>query len=204
MLYKICGMTRQDDIDVAATLDFNFCGFIFHAASPRSVAPDHAAKLDTHGMGRVGVFVNQSANEIMEIMQIASLDYAQLHGPYTVADAMMLGPEKVIRVMWPERYSQRADFISACEQWANACAFFLLDSGQTGGGSGKTHATSFIHGITLPRPWFLAGGLNPENVCCCMEHNPAGLDVNSGLEISPGCKSHALMQIFMQKCQERK
>ena len=57
MFVKICGMTRQQDLDIASSLGANLCGFIFAQKSPRFITPGAAAALDSHGMARVGVFL---------------------------------------------------------------------------------------------------------------------------------------------------
>ena len=68
MLIKFCGLTRQEDVDQAARLGATMCGFIFHARSPRGVTPAQAAALESGSMLRVGVFVEQNAEEIRRIM----------------------------------------------------------------------------------------------------------------------------------------
>ena len=71
MRIKICGMSEQRRIDEAASLGVDFCGFVFHEKRPRNVTPSQVSLLDTHGMKRVGVFVNQRADEMREIIRIA-------------------------------------------------------------------------------------------------------------------------------------
>lgn len=66
---KVCGITRQSDLSTAMGMGAHFCGFIFHPGSPRYIAPSRAAALDSALIRRVGVFVNQNAEEIMDIMK---------------------------------------------------------------------------------------------------------------------------------------
>lgn len=87
---KVCGITRQSDLSTAMGMGAHFCGFIFHPKSPRYIAPSRAAALDSALIRRVGVFVNQNAEEIMDIMKTARLEFAQLHGaqsPWTARAA---------------------------------------------------------------------------------------------------------------------
>ncbi len=186
---KICGQTHQSATDNASSCGASYLGFIFHPRSPRSISPSHAAEIRTVGVNRVGVFVKQKAEAICDIMQQARLNYAQLHGAQNMADADKIGTERVIRVIWPERHETVASLQAEINQWAPHCAFFLLDAGKQGGGHGKRIALENIKGIHFPKPWILAGGLDAENVKELIQVcQPDGLDLNSGLEFSPGFK----------------
>ena len=133
---KVCGITRQSDLSTAMGMGAHFCGFIFHPGSPRYIAPPRAAALDSALIRRVGVFVNQNAEEIMDIMKTARLEFAQLHGAHSLDCARRIGPEKVIRVLWPDRYESVDALQREMELWADSCAWFLLDAGTQGGGTG--------------------------------------------------------------------
>ncbi|MBD5553482.1 MAG: phosphoribosylanthranilate isomerase [Desulfovibrio sp.] len=202
MMLKICGMTRQADLDCAQELGFDFCGFIFHAKSPRHLAPQMAAGLQSGVMRRVGVFVEHEPGEILEIMRIARLDYAQLHGDYDREAVALIGAGRVIRVLWPQRYAAREAMLR--EAAKADCAWYLLDAGPSGGGSGAALAWRELAGLALPAPWFLAGGLAAGNVGPALAAcSPHGLDFNSGLEQSHGCKSHAKMRAAVRALAER-
>ncbi len=190
---KICGQTEQHAIDHALSLGVDALGFIFHEKSPRSMSPQQAASLHTGCSLRVGVFVQQEGMSIRAMMDAARLDLAQLHGAQTRADAELIGCSRVIRVLWPDRYpapdapkSLQADI----DHWAQHCAYYLLDAGQDGGGHGCTlRAAHLLAQLRFPRPWILAGGLNAQNAGSLYEqYCPYGLDLNSGLESSPGVK----------------
>lgn len=76
--------------------------------------------------------------------------------------------------------------------FAPHCGLFLLDAGQSGGGSGHTLRWRALQGLHAPRPWLLAGGLSPDNMESALaECAPDGLDLNSGLETTPGVKDPA-------------
>lgn len=202
MNLKVCGMTRQRDLDLAREIGFDFCGFIFHPQSPRYLAPEQAASLKTGALLRVGVFVNQGVSEINNIMRAARLDYAQLHGAHSHEQVLQIGAERVIRVLWPQRYASLAEL----EQEANdyKCAFFLLDAGQGGGGSGCVLPWERLAGLRLSAPWFLAGGLNADNAAAATRAcRPWALDFNSGLEDSPGLKNHKKMRaaVLAARCE---
>lgn len=189
MILKICGMKRQADLDAAREAGFDFCGFIFHQQSPRYIDAASAARFETGAMKRVGVFVDSTPSEILEIMKIADLDFAQLHGNQGEEVAKALGWEKVIRVIWPNRYKNMTE--AAREMSGHKCAMFLLDAGQRGGGSGKNLDWQGLAELHIAESWLLAGGLNEANLQEALKLcNPSGLDFNSGLEISPGIKDH--------------
>ena len=104
MFVKICGMTRQQDLDLASSLGANLCGFIFAQKSPRFITPGAAAALDSHGMARVGVFLTDDSGFILRTAAEARLDFIQLHGRQSSATALAAGPSRVIRVLWPGTY----------------------------------------------------------------------------------------------------
>ena len=187
---QVCGITRQSDLSTAMGMGAHFCGFVFHPGSPRYIAPERAAALDSALVRRVGVFVNQDAEEIMETMKTARLEFAQLHGAQSLDCARRIGPEKVIRVLWPDRYESLAALQKEMELWADSCAWFLLDAGSHGGGHGVSLDWNALAALKSPRPWFLAGGLSSASLNKALEQcTPNGIDLNSGVEAIPGQKS---------------
>lgn len=194
MRIKVCGLTRQEDVDAAARLGAAFCGFVFHPASPRFVTPEAAAALDSGHMARVGVFVRQEAEDILSVMAAARLDYAQLHGVQSRACAERIGAGRVIRVIWPERCAGLRGLEAALAAHAGTCAWFLLEAGRSGGGSGRPQDWGRLAGLRSPHPWLLAGGLGPENAAAAVAAcHPDGLDINSGVEEAPGKKNPELL-----------
>lgn len=195
MRLKICGITREEDAREAARLGYHLCGFVFHQDSPRHISMEQAAATHTGPMLRVGVFVNQDLQEIRAFMARARLDYAQLHGGQGQDIALALGLDHVIRVLWPGRYASLKDM--EADAAAKPCAFYLLESGASGGGSGRAMSQGTwqnLASLHLPMPFFLAGGLNQDNAAQAAKAcNPAGMDINSGAEDMPGIKNHTKM-----------
>ena len=188
-LIKICGITRAEDAAACVALGVNFIGFIFHEPSPRNVLPETVAAMETGGLTRVGVFVKQSVGEVLEIMERARLDLAQLHGDQDEAFCIGVGPDRVMRVFWPQRFGDGEEFEQEVERFEPYCRFFLFDAGTSGGGHGETLDFGVLKGVQTTKPWLLAGGLEPENVGDALETcAPAGLDLNSGVESAPGIK----------------
>ncbi|MFW6054777.1 MAG: phosphoribosylanthranilate isomerase, partial [Thermodesulfobacteriota bacterium] len=189
ILIKVCGLTRQEDVLLCQDLEVDLLGFIFHEKSPRFVSPKTVAGFVRGKSLRVGVFVGQSVARILEIKELASLDLIQLHGDYSPAQCRSIGPDRVIKVFWPQRYPGPDDFFRDLRRYAACCRYFLFDAGQAGGGHGQTLQTEWIKKGTSPRPWFLAGGLCSKNVHnFIQQYKPDGLDMNSGVEKRPGIK----------------
>lgn len=191
-------MRQAKDLEIAASLGVDMCGFIFHPASPRFIGPQEVSALPTFGMTRVGVFVNQTLDEILDIQRTAKLDLIQLHGDQDVSFADKIGPERIIRVVWPERFDSVDSLNSHLEKNARYCKFFLLDAGKSLGGSGKRIDRKLLSNLIIPKPWFLAGGIGMENLKSSLNSiKPDGLDINSSLEQSPGKKDPDRMKAFI-------
>ena len=196
-LIKVCGLAREEDVLLCHKLGVDFTGFIFVRTSPRYISPSAVAALPLAASARVGVFVNEPVESMRSIMEEAKLDFAQLHGKEDVATCRAVGPERVIKVLWPDAMNE-ADFARAVETFAPVCAYFLLDAGKGGGGSGKTVEQPYLKGFSFPCPWLLAGGIGPENaVALYRAYAPDGLDLNSALETAPGSKDKTLLRAAM-------
>lgn len=200
---KICGITQKSDAEKAQSLGAHMCGFIFHEKSPRAVDPSWVKTVDTGKMKRVGVFVTHDVEKILAIMEEAKLDFAQLHGGQSLDCAKQIGDARVIRVLWPENYAHKAHLYNAMHEYADSCAYYLFDSGRKSGGSGKTLDWIELNGIKTPHPWFLAGGLTPNNILSALwDSHPFGVDLNSGIESHPGKKDHYKMQTIIASIQQ--
>ncbi|MEG0142883.1 MAG: phosphoribosylanthranilate isomerase [Akkermansia sp.] len=188
---KICGITHLSNLDACMGMGAHFCGFIFHPTSPRYISPSRVAALSTAHLKRVGVFVNQQQSEILNIMNEAHLDFAQLHGNQSIQCAQAIGATRVIRVLWPQDYPSIKALHDDMLAYADSCAWFLLDAGAIGnGGTGKTLDWNELATLNIPRPWFLAGGLSNHTIKDALNScNPDGIDLNSGIEWAPGQKS---------------
>lgn len=192
LVVKVCGLTRAEDVIGCAEAGADLVGCIFAAQSPRRVTPAQAAALPRTAAKRVGVFVEQTVPEILAIMDEAALDLAQLHGDHTPEDCRAIGPTRVIRTFWPNRYPDLPGLAAAMAAYAGAVRYALLDAGSGGGGHGRTLDWAALAGLDAPMPWLLAGGLGPDNVAeAVAAARPHGVDLNSGVEASPGLKELA-------------
>lgn len=207
LLVKICGQTSPDGARLCAQLGADMLGFIFHPKSPRCTAPALPASLMLPGVLKVGLFVDQSVNETVALMRTGRLDVAQLHGgqdrAFCRALADVLGPDRIMKVVWPEKAAHLAAFQDELDRFAPLCGRFLADAGKGGGGHGRAIASAaaeLLREARFPRPWLLAGGLGPQSIGPALApylHDTrglAGLDLNSGVESAPGVKDETLLR----------
>jgi len=202
VLCKICGLARPRDVELCHALGVDITGFIFADSSPRAVSAEAAAAMSSGPALRAGIFAGADARTVLNTAQQARLDLIQLHGGENEAFCRAVGPERVIKVLWPERLGP-GELERELERFAPVAAYFLLDAGISGGGSGKALGLEYLWRIIPPRPWFLAGGLGPRNLgrtlasFAAFARAPAGVDLNSALENAPGIKNHALIRKAM-------
>lgn len=197
---KICGITNWTDARRAIEAGAEFLGFNFYAGSPRHIAPARARQIVQRlpkRVSTVGVFVNETEENILSIARVVGLDYLQLHGdesPATVARLKRSFPViKALRVRLPFRASQLARF-------KNASAI-LLDGfdGAQWGGTGRTFDWRLAKRASAHRRIFLAGGLTPTNVAQAIrDTKPYAVNVCSGVEAKPGKKDPLRVKAFLR------
>ncbi|MFP4127559.1 MAG: phosphoribosylanthranilate isomerase [Desulfonatronovibrio sp.] len=188
LLIKVCGLTREQDLKFCRDLGIDMTGVIFHPESPRYVSPDLAGTWEKEKELRVGVFVDQDKEEIVDIIDRAGLDMVQLHGGQGPEICQAVGPDRVIRAFWPDSFDRVEDFLEEIDRFKDVCRYFLFDAGKAGGGHGKNIGCEWLDKIKSPRPYLLAGGLGPDNVSRMLDLDMAGFDLNSGVESAPGRK----------------
>ena len=189
---KLCGLSRRCDIEAANALMPDYVGFVFAEGSKRRVTPAQARALKnalSPGIRTVGVFVDEAPATVAALLGGGIIDAAQLHGgedaAYIRALRRMTG-----RPIWQAfRVRTQADVEQAGRSEADC---ILLDAGA---GTG----TAFDWGLLdrVERPYFLAGGLDTENVAGAIRLlRPFGVDVSSGIE-SGGGKDAEKMAAFV-------
>lgn len=197
---KICGITGLRDAACAADAGAHALGFVFYRQSPRWIPLPTAARIGASlppFISKVGVFVNAPEREILRAIRECHLDAIQLHGeeppafcarfPVRVIKAFRLRERKDLRLL--ERYQVDAyllDTFTPDAHGGTGCAFdwdLAVRTNQDG------------------RRIILAGGLTPANVAQAIRRvHPYAVDVSSGVEQSPGRKSHARIIAFLKKC----
>lgn len=198
MLVKICGITNLEDALAAVDAGASALGFNFFENSPRYIAPQAAARIVERlaaGIAIVGVFVNQAPEAVLEVMRMAGLDVAQLHGDEPPA-AAPAGAR-----VW-KAFRAGGKFRPELMDAYDAEAFLLDAPSETlYGGTGKTFDWARARG--LGRRIILAGGLDATNVRAAIETaRPWGVDACSKIESAPGRKDHVKMREFLKAALE--
>lgn len=190
---KFCGLKRKADIETANTLKPDYIGFVFAKDSRRYISPENAAVLKSRlspEISAVGVFVNERPEAIASLLNDGVIDLAQLHGDEDEAYINRLKGLAGKPVIKAFRITSSADVLKASGSSAD---LILLDSGT---GSGRTFNWQLIK--EMRRPYFLAGGLDPENVRDAVRLlNPWAVDVSSGIE-TDGLKDIEKMAAFAE------
>jgi len=205
---KVCGITTLDDALVAAEAGADAVGLNFCRQSPRYVSPTCAATIARVlpvWVSTVGVFVNEPVASLTQIADELALDFVQLHGDEPAETTGQLAPREVIRALRLRGDSQSArDLLHTSCRMDSPPAALLVDAfdAQRFGGTGQTVNWDLVRTVqaeAAPIPIVLAGGLNADNVAQAIRHvQPAGVDVASGVERSPGCKDPALVRRFIE------
>jgi phosphoribosylanthranilate isomerase len=189
---KVCGMRDAKNILEVAALSPDFMGFIFYPKSPRYVGESFQvpAEFPTNII-RVGVFVNESTEVILAQCERHKLGFLQLHGEESVQQCLELKNRnlKIIKVLSVDDTTS----FEITKFYSEAVDFFLFDTkGKYYGGNAKTFRWQRLEQYDQSIPFFLSGGLSPENVDeirLLEQMNLYALDINSGVESSPAMKN---------------
>ena len=195
---KICGITRQEDAETAAELGADAIGMILSEGDGGKIFDRYISKHQAMNIvnnlpdwvKKVGVFVNDDHNRINSLAEILQLDFVQLHGDETHDDIKKVHCDmiKVIKVTGQ-------DSLKGLNFKVNA---FLFDA--AAGGSGESFNWGWLKDIKVNLPFFLAGGLNPDNVAEAVQIiSPDWVDVSSGIEgETKGIKDSEKMKRFIE------
>ena len=203
MIVKICGITSIDDALAAVGAGADMLGFNFYEKSPRCIRPSLCQQIisaiPAGKVFHVGVFVNMDVANILRIMKDCGLDLAQLSGDEPPQALHFLG-ERAFKALRPvDEDSLQADL--ARYPARKGKPGWLVDAYRADayGGTGHTADWQLAANLAWQTPIILAGGLKPENVVQAIEQvHPWGVDVASGVEISPGVKDHEKMCTFVE------
>jgi phosphoribosylanthranilate isomerase len=206
MHVKICGITRPEDAELAASLGAWGLGFILWPQSKRAADPAVAAGIARALRRRVelvGVFVNQPLDEIEGYADALGLTYVQLHGDEGPSFCAAVAQRTGCKVIKAARIRHAAD-LRDLERFHTD--LHLLDTAVAGlrGGSGQTWDWSLVAGRRAKTPFLLSGGLTPDNVAeAIAAARPWGVDVASGTEASPGVKDPERLEAFFEATKVR-
>ncbi len=193
---KVCGLTRTEDVKSAVEAGVDTLGFVL-ASSSRQIELSQLAALTAEvppPICRVAVFVDPERDQVEAALQY--VDRVQFH----VAESPEfcgLFPGRVIKAF---ALSAPAD-LQAPARYQSVATAFLFDaySKKAAGGTGETFNWSWLEARSFGRPFFLAGGLRPDNVAEAVARvRPRGVDVSSGVEHSPGQKCAKALRRFVE------
>ncbi len=197
---KICGLTTLEDARFASGALADYLGFIFYPDSPRYVDPAKAGAVINwlEGPQKVGVFVNQPLDDVNSIARQTGIDLVQLHGNES-PEYCELVDKPVIKAFHITEGKTADELKAEMEPYSEVTDYFLFDTKTDGlwGGTGKTFDWNILTDIREEKPFFLSGGLNPDNVRNAIETvHPTAVDLSSGLEESPGLKDFDKVEQF--------
>ena len=197
---KICGFTREADVDAAVEAGADALGFNLWAGSARHITAERAAQLSRRlppFVVPVLLFVNPQPDEVARGVGLVPHALLQFHGDETAAQCEAAG-RPYLRAA---RMAPGVDLLDFAAQFHSAQAL-LLDAHVAGyGGAGKVFDWSLLQDVApcVPLPLVLSGGLHPANVADGMRQvRPSAVDVSSGVEASKGVKDAGLMRRFCQ------
>jgi phosphoribosylanthranilate isomerase len=204
---KICGITREEDLESACKLGADMVGFIVSfAMSPRSISLERAKQLFNlipNNVKSVLVTVPKSIEEILEAYLHLKPDIIQIHGEFLDLRSLKrrLPEAKIVRAI-------PITGVESIKRAINEATYFdgvLVDSHVAGkiGGTGVTHdwgISRLVRDAVYPKPLVLAGGLNSSNVAEAIKVvKPYAVDVSTSVESSPGVKDHAKIKAFIKE-----
>lgn len=199
---KICGLTREEDALNAVALGVDALGFVFVESSPRCVKIDQVKIIIQQlppFVQTVGLFMNQSEQEIREVLREIPLNLLQFHGDEAPEFCVQFKMPYIKAIPMGGSADHQMDVLAYAAQHTES-AGFLLDSHALGesGGSGDVFDWEKIpRGFN--RPLILAGGLNLDNVCEAVRQvRPYAVDVSSGVEATKGIKDQNKMAAFVK------
>jgi phosphoribosylanthranilate isomerase len=194
MFVKVCGITRLEDALAAVELGADALGFVFWPDSPRFIDPFRARAIVSALpplVAAVGVFVDQPAEYVNGVAALAPLTAVQLHGDEDPAYAAQM-TRPVIKSIdgdstnaaeWPDRVTLLVDAHDVAKR----------------GGTGRVADWTAAARVARSRRVLLAGGLNADNINEAVARvRPFGIDVSSGVEVSPGIKDRNRMAAFLK------
>lgn len=196
---KICGLRRREDARILNLFKPDYAGFIFYPKSRRCISGETALALREALDPRVrtvGVFVNERPERILALVRSGAIDAIQLHGEESPEAVRWLKEKAGVPILKAIRVKEKKS-LQGLE--AYDCDYFLLDAFTAQyGGAGRTFDETLLQGAVIPRPFFMAGGLDAENVGPIIERTrPYGVDVSSAVE-TDGVKDAAKIRAFIE------
>ena len=205
MIIKVCGIRHKETLLCCEKNNIDFFGMIFYPKSPRNIIYEEAKNLQIYSkdmkINGVGVFVNESYNNLNKIIKDLNLQYVQLHGDEN-NEYIKLLKELGIKIIKKISIKEKNDLENVkCYDDAD---YFLFDykpnSNELPGGNAKKFDWNILKNININKPWFLSGGVNLKNIQKIKSKiKPFGVDLSSGVEKELGIKDNEIIDNFMDK-----
>jgi phosphoribosylanthranilate isomerase len=208
---KICGINSQAAADAAIRAGADFGGLVFFAKSPRHLTLDQAAPLAARMKDRLrltALVVDESDDVLAAIATHIRPDFFQLHGKETPGRVAEIVARFGIPAIKALPVAEPGDLIKATA-YEPIAEMLMFDAAPAAdamrpGGHGASFDWRMLKGVKINRPWFLAGGLRPENVAQAIEVSGAShVDVSSGVESAPGVKSDMRIAEFVAAAKQK-
>jgi phosphoribosylanthranilate isomerase len=196
---KVCGMKFTENRQQVEKLNVDLLGYIFYPQSKRFVGDNPEPGLFNSEKQKVGVFVDENAFEILALAKNLGFEYVQLHGKENPKTCQILKTQglKIIKAFSIDE----AFKFSATKPYEKVAEYFLFETKTTvPGGSGQKFNWKILENYKGNTPFFLSGGIGPDDVKSIMEFNHpklTGVDVNSGFEDEPGLKKIEKLEKFI-------
>lgn len=208
MRVKVCGMTKPEQVEELADHGIDFAGFIFYPKSARfafKTMPASQIKRLTRAVNKVGVFVNASADEILRTVDDCGLYLVQLHGDESPRFCEQIA--NYVTTVKAFRLSDDDNIGWMIKPYMDVVDMFLFDTEGAGyGGTGKKFNWDILNGLNIAKPFFLSGGIQPDDVDRLIEFRDEpvakdlfAIDINSKFEIQPGDKDMEQVKLFAQR-----
>ncbi len=204
MRVKVCGITQVEQLSILPELGVAFAGLIFYPKSPRYVLRHMTtSQIKKEGnTNKVGVFVNASIEEVLQMVDECRLHMVQLHGDETPRYCEKLAD--YISVVKAFRISETDNVSWRIKEYKDVCDMFMFDTEGAGyGGTGKKFNWDTLKDVVIGKPYFLSGGIEPVDVEKLKEFETRpeakalfAIDINSKFEILPGVKDTGLIKKF--------
>ncbi len=201
---KVCGMRDPENISGVLEALPDFIGLIFYQKSKRFVGFEPSVEVLSvvpDSVKKVGVFVDETPEKVLEVCQIWKLDVAQLHGNESVEYCRQI-KDSGITVFKAFSVDEQFDF-NKLKAYSGVCDYFLFDTkGNLPGGTGEKFNWKLLENYKDETPFFLSGGIGPNDLESIRHFDHPrwrGLDINSGFEVSPGIKNIEQVKMFFEE-----
>ena len=199
-------MSTPETIDAAVAGGARWVGFVTYPRSPRHVASNDVLKAlgarVPKSVGRVGLFVDPDDALLDERLATGAIDLLQLQGAETPERVAAIKARTGKPVMKAINVAEAGDVERGIAAYANVADRLMFDAAQgiLPGGNARAFDWTILSGRSVPLPWFLAGGLTPDNVAEAVRVTGARtVDISSGVESSRGVKSIELIRAFLDR-----